>query len=264
MSLEELKNAADYEKYINIQFMNLPKEETLPIPQDEVITPSNAPMRLQINLTKANLKEIISSPGLINNIVEELKKNEIDLIDFNKYFPIFKRTLVGKIKTSDQFMKDWNLFKTQKLGEQLTPIALVTTLPSSKNALIDKLNKMSTEELDAEFRKAVERTTREPFNEVNEVIYKGKGKGKIAQRIELYNKDTITSFTPAPLRFTDKKDVINQNEKKVVYIARSIDPNIDLTGMGKWTGSTSSNVETGFGLPLKKNILVATKYHSRI
>lgn len=228
--LKELSEGAKYDNYIKTAFKDV-KTKSPKRPEEE-IDEEIGNERLQITLTKNNLKQIISGTSLINNIVNYLIEIN-NLIDFNKYFNIFKNTIQSKIKTLNKFKEDWILFQSQELGEQLTtqPIIIDTkkVLPIYPSNL-EYYNNMSTLEIDNHFRKLLEESTGLPINEINTFRYPTtkieNNKPKLSQPIEIKeNNEGIIEFKiPAQTKGINKEAKINNIKiRTILYIA---EPNI--------------------------------------
>lgn len=176
--LKELSDAAKYDKLVDmaqkerVELMGI--EQVLPaVPEgpEEVITSEKS--RLLTDLVKSNLKEIVIGPSLINTITDYLKSNE-DLINFNKFFPTFKRIVgIKKIRSLDRFTKDWELFKSQNLGVELaTPLQLVESKTvDDKSKMIKSLNTEPIESIEEKFRKSLELHYKKPFIEIDSFEY---------------------------------------------------------------------------------------------
>ena len=112
---EELKAGSEYEQYLVTEFKNIKKP--LPTKQEEIVNFED-PERLQSNIARGILKDITTGPGLINEIIKYLSDKD-DLTMFDKYGSIFKKAVNRKLKSLDEFTKEWQLFLSQNIGSQL-------------------------------------------------------------------------------------------------------------------------------------------------
>ena len=263
--IKELEDAAKYERYINTAFHNSAKEK-IPIPQEEISREVDD-LRLQVNLAKNNLKEITNnSPALINAIVEELKIEEGDLTEFNKYFTTFKKVISNKkLKDLKQFRDDWALFKDQDLGFALTKKFEIPVMVESKDIKgwkkynKEMLQKTSTEELDNLFREAVEFNEKKSIDDVEYIKYKT-SQNNLSKPYKLINKDTIITFDPpltgSPKMSKEEKD----NNVKIRYILHTAEPLSSTRNLKiQWIGDKDKGKAIGSGI-LKKR-LTNTRYH---
>lgn len=240
-AIGELEDGAEYEKYIETAFKKVSKKETIPATQIDIIDTSSD--RLQNNITKSNLKEIITGgPALIGQIADEIRSVDGDFIEFNKYFPTFKKALPYKIKNIEQFRSDWTLFKEQQLGRNLSPNTIYET-PINEEDITD-LENMSNEDLDKKFREVLVVREKKTVDNIQFIRY-NTSKGALSKPLELINKDGIISFKPIPMdsSITGKgNEIIRINNAKIRYIYGVTNPYANTTTLKvRWNGSGSGS-----------------------
>lgn len=236
MSVKELQDGSTYEKFLETEFALIPKKKSILPQQEEQINRTDI-LRLQVNLTKNNLKELGIGPGLITQIVEDLKLVEGDLLEFNKYFPTFKSaTSNNKIKSLTDFRTEWSLFKDQRIGKEIQQITspLNITLPIQKGYTENELEQLTSEELDKLFRLHIMEDYRTTVDEIRTIKYVT-SKGTLSKDdIILYNKDSIITFSS---KGTSRGDLpINYNNIKIRYIYKKLHPTSKPLKDVKWTG----------------------------
>ncbi len=276
--ISELEKGAQYERYIETAFNNITDKERIPSTPDKIIEENRDidPLLLQTNLATNNLKEIVpaTSPALIKLIIEELKAND-DLLDFNKYFKIFKKvTGTTKIRTIDQFKAYWNQFSEQELGEKLRiePVTNITMGDVARSFDIAGLESMSNEDLDDIFKKTLEEANKTTIDKIITFKYVT-AKNTLSNPITLTNKDGIISFEPLPRKTKGRNQIQANNDIKIRYILKHQNPMLKVNNLKvNWTGPPAMSSEsslmretTGSGLlrsstDLKKK-LVHTLYH---
>lgn len=237
MSIKELQAGANYEKFLETEFAMIPKKKSILLPQEEQVNRTDT-LRLQVNITKNNLKELDIGPGLITQIVEDLKLVEGDLLEFNKYFPTFKSaTSNNKIKSLADFRTEWSLFKDQQIGRELQPYNTINTITPEVKYTRTELENLNSEELDKLFKLYLTLEYKRPIDEIREFRYKTV-KNELSAPVEIINKYSIITFGKGSRRGDTPK---GYNELKIKYIYQRMYPSFnpvrskDLTNL-EWKG----------------------------
>jgi hypothetical protein len=248
MSENELRAGADYDKFIETAFKHISQKEIVPrrIDLPEEIDAATDEYRLQANIARENLRTIIrGQPALINLIIEELKANN-DLNSFNKYFNTFKKA-VGRITSITSFIRDWNLFQKEEIGQQLELIPEVTIKGIET---ISDMEKMSSQELDKLFREAVEKKEGKDISLVKGIQYV-KSDNTLSNTLMLKNKDGIIEFDPIPTDTSVKDKQAKINNVKIRYIYKANNPNMNMRGLKvRWQPPIPTTAEAQTGVPL--------------
>lgn len=254
MSIKELQAGTDYENLLKQAYKNVSLKEVIPKQQEDILNLDDR-LRLQQNLTRSNLSTIIQGqPILINEILQYISDTDGDYIQFNKYFTTFKNAIGSfKIRKLDDFAKIWNTFKTQQLGQQLVQLPEITI--TGLNNTIPELEKLSSEEIDALFRKAIIKKEGKPVEEVNKIQYPTKS-GTLSSSLMLKNKGGIIEFDPVPTDNTIKDKQTKINNVKIRYIYRADNPSISMRGLNvKWqkpeATTTETSMSTTIAVPIK-------------
>lgn len=219
MSIKELQAGANYEKFLETEFALIPKKKSILLPQPETVERSTDTLRLQTNIAKNNLKELGIGPGLVNEIIEELKLVSGDLSEFNKYFPTFKKSTSSmSIKNIKDFKDDWDLFKNQRIGieiQQITTPASLTLLQERKYT-IEELQSMSTQDIDQLFRTYLMTEKKTTIDNIDTFKYMKSG-NQMSGEMKLYNKGTIITLTGTGIKKGDTPAIFNPIKIKYIY-----------------------------------------------
>ena len=219
--INELSNASKYEQLLQQEYNKVKRNI---IPRAEQLQTDEDAQRLEINLARNKALEI-ASPDLANQIVNDLKITEAEILNYVKYADLFKAALGGrKIQSVQQFRDNWDLFKKQEIGKKLeiAPEVIINPEEIELTGTIAKLQEASNEALDRAFRAAIKKLTGKEIKDVNVIEYP-KYNGEMSV-MTLKNKDGIISFDPIPTDPKVKDPMTKINNVKIRYIYYSQDP----------------------------------------
>lgn len=239
--INELTSASKYEQLLQQEYDKLKKNI---IPRAAELPTETDAQILEINLAKNKALEI-ASPSLADQIVNDLKMVESEILNYVKYADLFKAALGGKkLQSIQQFRDNWDLFKKQEIGKKLEIVPEVVINPEEiiLTGTIAGLQSASTESLDRTFRNAIKKMTGKDVANVNIIEYP-KYNGDMSV-MTLKNKDSIITFDPIPTDPKVKDIMTRVNNVKIRYIYYSQDPkdkkrkkNVKV----QWVGSSSSS-----------------------
>lgn len=226
---EELKAGSEYEQYLVTEFRNIKKP--LPIKQEEIVNFED-PERLQSNIARSILKDITTGPGLINEIIKYLSDKD-DLTMFDKYGSIFKKAVNRKLKSLDEFMKEWQLFLGQNIGRELISDKITNIYPTVDNTQYtqSELSEMTSNKIDTLFRQYLSKTENKSIDEIRKFTYMTKKGTESTQDIVLLNKDGIIKF-----KIASQNPERSINHIKIRYIYSKLYPEAPVLEKVSWTG----------------------------